>query len=101
MTNLEAVRRAMMKVLGISRATAERHTYTGATDPGEWSPRAAVVVHTEFIGAGDEFIPNPGACDCSTADFERWFTIDREVQANGCDLFHEPVNGAVIAFHKC
>lgn len=90
---LERTRAAIADVFGdyISenpdrrREIIESATYVGDEDPGQWSPRAAVVIHTE------SGIPN-GAYDDPRV-FEKWFAVSDKLGTHFC----EHVNGAVIA----
>ena len=62
-----------------------RSTYLAEDDPGGWAPRAVCVVHTE------SGLPN-GAYDWRIEDL--WFKV-----SNSLPIYHEPVNGAVIAWY--
>ena len=72
----------------------KKHIYTGKSDPGEWSPGALVVVHTECG------LPNPCDGDGCSMD-EEWRKVDKDASyLLGYAIYHEPVNGAVVAFYK-
>lgn len=88
MSNREKVIRALCEVFNLKREQVERDVFTGKTDPGQWSPRAEVVIHTE--GA----IPSDGGYSVSIT--EKWFAVTEKLDG----LFCEPVNGAVVAVHK-
>ena len=97
MTNLDRVRLAIHEAFWwnfsefedspeVTRGI-EQATYTGEDDPGGWSPGAEVIVHCE------SGIPN-GLYDGYIMD--KWDSISDGLG----DLYHEHVNGAVIAFYK-
>lgn len=66
-------------------------TYTGSSDPGQWSPSSAVVIHTE------SGVPNP-SFDCSPGFqiIEGWFRVSDELGTHYCETH----NAAVIAVYK-
>ena len=72
-------------------AVIREATYPGSKDPGQWSPGAAVVIHTE------SGIPNP-SYDMSPGFqvIEGWARISRELGTHFC----EPINCAVIGVHR-
>jgi hypothetical protein len=86
--NVEIVRKALLAVFkeyGTTAAMIEESTYTGKDDPGEWAPRAKVVIHCE------SGIPDPSWIDpwCEVGD----------ILAEQ-DLFYEPINMAVVAVYE-
>ncbi len=80
--------RAIANEFSLTQKQVRCDVFTGKTDPGEWSPSAQVVIHTEG------FIP-----DAIFGDMDAWSRIDDVVQAQGFNVFSEPINAAVIAVH--
>ena len=92
---LTRVRSAIFKKLGRAissdpkeaKRIIEEATFTGRTDPGEWSPSAAVVIHLETG------IPTP--YDSVRAD-NAWFDISDSLKTH----YVEYINGAVLAVYR-
>ena len=71
-------------------AIIDRATYLGSKDPGQWSPGAAVIIHTETG------IPNPSWDESPGFQIiEGWFRVSAELDTHYC----EPINGAVIGVY--
>ena len=62
-------------------------TFLGEEDPGQWSPSAQVVVHCESGLPSGLYEPFYS---------EKWYEVDNELG----DLYHEPINSAVLAFYE-
>jgi hypothetical protein len=93
MNKKQAVIEAIHKVFGdfVDKDRIKKAVFTGKSDPGQWSPKALVVVHTE------SGIPNP----CNYPElYDKWYKINDELKQMGFNLSFEPVNGAVIAFYE-
>lgn len=97
MSVLEKVRRAIFDVFGdnvvfgdieASRKIIEKSTYTGAEDPGQWAPEAAVIIHCEEgLDSG-----------CYNSFFmEKWFEVNDKL---GDELLVEHFNAAIIAVYQ-
>lgn len=95
MNNVQAVKKVLFEVFGdlVSEKTINASVFSGKSDPGQWSSQAKVVVHTE------NGIPHPLNYDSSTI-YEKWEEVNKKLQALGKNLYHEYVNGAVIAFYE-
>jgi len=89
---LARVRQALLRHFGPmigpdAKQIIKEATFTGRTDPGEWSPKACVVVHCESgIPSGTY----------SIREQEKWFDISRELG----DIYAEHVNSCVVAFYN-
>ena len=59
----------------------------GHRDPGQWAPDAPVVVHRETGWPPD-------------TDVAFWTAVDERLASQGVDLYHEPLNAAVIGFYS-
>ena len=91
---LERVRTAIAEVFGnyISEDPAQRRkiieeaTFLGHDDPGQWSPKAAVVIH----------------CESGIPNSEHWRLIDAWEQVSNKLKTHfcEPVNCGVIGVYR-
>lgn len=68
------------------REIVERDTFTGADDPGGWSPGAVAIIHCE------NGIPN-GAYETHVLD--KWFEVSELLG----DLYCEHINAAVIGVY--
>jgi len=72
-------------------AVIREDTFTGKSDPGGWSPTAAVVIHTE------SGIPNPyyelgGGWPIT----EGWAKVTESLNGHHCETY----NGAVVAVYE-
>lgn len=65
----------------------EQSTYIGSEDPGQWSPKAAVIIHCE------RGIPNGSH---STRLMEKWWDVSDKLGTHFC----EHINTAVIGVYK-
>ena len=93
---LKYVRKCIVEVFGDSigddaEEKAEKHTYLGRDDPGQWSPKAPVVSHTEM------FLPS---IDEGVGIIEKWSEVNDKLKYFGPGHFVEHINGAVSAVYK-
>jgi hypothetical protein len=93
-----AVKRALERVFGPSigsrkerKEIISKAVILASEDPGQWAPRAKVIVRTE-TGI-------PSAAHYVEA-IEMWVKVDELVQSYGHDLWSETINGAVTAFYE-
>jgi hypothetical protein len=93
---LDATRKALFEVFRseLPDNDAEAHyvihrsTMFGVDDPGEWSPRATCIIHTEII-------PLPGLY--MIGNIERWSEASDKIPGH----FIEHINDAVAAVYPC
>ena len=71
-----------------AKALLNKHIFTGADDPGQWSPGALAIVHIESTGIpGNEEI----------VWIELWSAASELLD----DAYFEQVNGGVVSVHSC
>jgi hypothetical protein len=96
MTNVQAVKQALLKVFahyGVTKKMLDGCVFSGKNDPGQNSPSAPVIVGCETG------VPNPSNYDVKV--MELWYEVNDLLVEMGHPLYHEPVNGGVVAFYKC
>lgn len=85
---IKAVRNMAIRA-GASTEDAERHIMAGADDPGQWSPGATVIIHTEWIWELGSYYDN----------FDATFDLTDRMNSQGIGGHFEWVNTAVLAFY--
>lgn len=71
----------------VAKRIIKEATFTGKTDPGGWSPSAAVIIHLE------SGIPS-GMYDHRID--EKWYEVSQQLGTH----FVEPINGAVSGVYE-
>ncbi len=96
MTNVQAVKHALLTVFadyGVTKEMLNGCVFSGKNDPGQNSPNAPVIVGCETG------VPNPSHYNEKVMSM--WYKVNDILKEMGYPLYHEPVNGAVVAFYKC
>ena len=73
----------------VTQKLVDQAVYLAEDDPGQWAERSLIVIHTE------DGIPNPSYANTSVLD--AWFYLDEALQKSGWNVYHECINGGVMA----
>jgi hypothetical protein len=97
---VDAYRRAIRQVFKdlVEENDLQNSIFQAAMDPGQWSPTALVVIHTENSIPNMDYYSMETEFGPITIDtISKWSEIDEIVKEEGWSTFSEPVNAAVIA----